>query len=98
MKLQFRVLIMFAVIFAASYIPDAYPSYFGDWLCSGSGELVEGEYHYERCNYAGNNYHNPSWHWGFRHWAWLFLGITMLVINIVQLIIEEENRRNSKNK
>jgi hypothetical protein len=91
---------MFAVIFAASYIPDAYPSYFGDWLCSGSGEEISKKdyprYIYENCNYFG--FHDKTWHWGFRHWAWLCLGVTMLIINIVQLIIEEENRRNSKNK
>lgn len=86
---------MFAVIFAASYIPDTFPSYFGDWMCKGSGELIEGTTHYQKCNYGGgfSCYHTPSLHWGFRHWAWLCLGITMLIINIVQLIQEEEKRQ-----
>jgi hypothetical protein len=98
MKLQFRVLIMFAVIFVASYIPDAYPSYFGDWLCNGSGERIthgtgwDATYHYSKCNYS--SYHNPRWHWGFRHWAWLCLGITMLIINIVQFIQKEVEHQN----
>lgn len=96
MRLQFRILIMFAVIFAASYIPETFPSYFGDWMCHGSGEFIGR--HYKRCNHGGGfaMYHNPSWHWGFRHWAWLCLGITMLIINIVQLVAEEDKKSQNK--
>jgi hypothetical protein len=33
--------------------------------------------------------HNPTWHWGIRHWLWLLAGLTFSVWTIVEVIIEE---------
>ena len=89
-KNKLRILLMFTIIMAASFIPDHYHSFFGDWLCQGSGELIADTNHYQRCNYADCYYHNPTWHWGFRHYVWMILGLTFLIINIVELTKDEQ--------
>lgn len=92
MKVQFRIFMIFAVIFFASFIPENFPTLFGDWLCTGSGNMVPNTYHYERCNYMNSYYHTPEWHWGFRHYIWMLLGATLALYNVVMLISEEENK------
>ena len=85
---------MFAIIMAASFIPDNYHSLFGDWLCQGSGIPIKTDYFYgnyfERCNYSNCGIHAPTWHWGFRHYVWMALGLTFLMINIVELTKDEQ--------
>ena len=92
MKTQLRIFTIFAVVFFASFLPEAYPSFFGDWLCQGSGNMVPNTYYYERCNHINNYFHNPEWHWGFRHYVWMLMGATLAIYNIIMIIVEEDNK------
>ena len=92
MKLKTKIVALFALIFIASYVPEKYPTAFGDWKCQGSGEELEtsGEMiHYKNCDYLA--YHGATWHWGFRHYLWLGLGLTLTAITVHQ-IVESENK------
>jgi hypothetical protein len=89
MKTQFKIIAAFAIVFLVSFIPEYCHSLFGDWYCLGSGEELKdgGVYiHYQYCNYAAIGYHNPEWHWGFRHYIWLLCGIVLFIYNIVTII------------
>ena len=79
------IVLVSAFIMAFSFIPENARSFFGDWLCGGSGELIKDTYHYNGCNYGGAGYHDPSWHWGFRHYIWMLTGLTLTAIRIVGL-------------
>ena len=59
--------------------------FFGDWLCQGSGEAIPNTYHYTGCNYAGNGFHDPEWHWGFRHYVWMVMGAVLTIIRAIGL-------------
>jgi hypothetical protein len=93
MKLKTKIVALFAFIFIASYVPENYPTAFGDWKCKGSGEIIENNpsalIHYKGCDYTA--YHNPTWHWGFRHYLWITLGLTLTAVSVYQ-IVESENK------
>lgn len=74
-----------------SIVPDLYPSFFGDWKCLGSGQMLEHSCHFERCDYS-SFYHTPEYHWGYRHYLYLFMGICLFIVQVsrVILIIKEE--------
>jgi len=71
---------------AVSFLPENYHSFFGDWKCQGSGNIVEGHWHYEKCNYGHSSKHEPTWHWGWRHYILILFGFAFSVINIVRLV------------
>lgn len=94
MKTQLKLLVLFITILICTFLPDIIPSFFGDWLCEGSGEIfVKEQYggHWTKCDYANYGYHKPTWHWGYRHWLFLIFGIIMTIVNIVR-IAEEPNK------
>lgn len=91
MKTQLRIVLIFAVIFFASFIPQNYPTFFGDWLCEGSGDIVKGTWYYQKCNHPNHGYHLPQWHWGFRHYVWMLLGLTMTIFNVIKIV--EPNKK-----
>lgn len=31
-------------------------------------------------------YHNPIWHWGFRHWVFFAFGMAIYIWSIVEII------------
>ena len=73
LKTQFNIIAIFAVVIFASFIPEMYPNFFGDYYCS------------LKHNH-GFDHINPVWHWGFRHWAWIAMGISIFIYNITTLI------------
>jgi hypothetical protein len=91
MKLKTKIVALFALIFIASYVPENYPTAFGDWKCKGC-KMVDVEY--VGCDYnpsSPTRRHNPTWHWGFRHYLWFGLGLTLTAISVYQ-IVESENK------
>lgn len=96
MKTQFKLGLIFLSIFAVSFLPQQFPHVFGDWKCQGSGErIVDGKgwdatYHYSKCQMF--SYHNSKWHWGFRHYLLLAMGITFTAINVIKIINDESKK------
>jgi hypothetical protein len=81
--ISIHVIIIFAVAMMASFIPETFPAFFGDWVC-GDG-----------CNYAGLGRHSHELHWGFRHWLWCFMSISLFIIHAVRIgmIIEKQTNK-----
>ena len=75
----------------ASYIPELFPNFFGDWLCEGTGNYLSNLNHFEKCNYAGSsyNFHNPTWHWGYRHFLFFIMGAVLFIIQAIDALNQE---------
>lgn len=77
MKISIRIIGLFSAAILLSFIPEIFPAFFGDWICNG-------------CNYgeAGVSYcHAPQLHWGYRHWLYFLMGITLFITQAVYIII-----------
>lgn len=90
-KISIRVLLLFLIAMLVSFIPDYLHTFFGDTYCMGSGRFIKGETdwvdgYYENCNYAAWSYHDSMWHWGYRHWLFLVMGIILSIIQIADII------------
>lgn len=77
-KLSFQVVFIFATIILASWIPDLFPKFFGDWQCRGYS-------HESPFCLSFQSSHNPKWHWGARHYLWALMGLVLFIIQCVRL-------------
>ena len=87
-KLTLKIAVIFIIIILASFIPDNFHSFFGDWECQGGALDISGE-NYHGCTYTGSS-HGPCWHYGFRHWVWIAMGIVIFFVNISSVLEEED--------
>jgi hypothetical protein len=89
---KLRLLLVCALIMGASFITENYHSFFGDWKCEGSGEYIVSNStthygsHFQKCDYGELPYHNPTWHWGFRHWVFFAFGMAFTIWSIVEIV------------
>ncbi len=93
-----RIIFMFVCAICFSAVPE-YFNLFGDWICTGSGNYIDeggsmGD-HYERCNFGRADYHDPTTHWGYRHWLLCFMGILLFIVQSVSLIIYVSKKSNA---
>lgn len=79
-KIEVKIIEAFAVIIVCSFLPEFFPDLFGDWTCSGSGDLYFIDYkpHYKQCDYM-SYFHESTTHYGFRHWTLLTMGVVLFV-------------------
>lgn len=90
-----RIILMFAAIIIMSFIPESNREFFGDFKCDGSFWNPTTETH-TGCLYQGTyGTHPPTWHWGFRHWAWMFMGLSLTIYSICLIVykIDKLNRQ-----
>jgi hypothetical protein len=78
------------IVIFASFIPEFFPKFFGDWQCNGCQYVFDKENsHYIGCGGGFNNVqreHSPTTHFGYRHFIWIIMGLTLFVIQIANLI------------
>jgi len=95
---KLRLLLVCALIMGASFITENYHSFFGDWKCEGSGEWITNPSgygsHYQKCEYMQLAYHNPEWHWGFRHWVFFAFGMAFTIWSIVEIVESKDKKEN----
>jgi hypothetical protein len=92
--ISFRIIALFVIAILVSFIPDYLHNFFGDWLCEGAkyGKLIPETdacwSHYELigCDY-GSGVHNPTLHWGYRHWLFFAMGVILFIIQAIDIII-----------
>lgn len=87
LKVSLRVMAMFIVAILASKIPDLFPFFFGDWKCDGRYFIQYNEHGpdlYGPCDY-GNNTHYSSLHWGYQHYLFFLMGLSLVIIQIVDI-------------
>lgn len=77
-----RIISVFiCAIFIAS-VPELFPSFFGDWKCD--GRYYFGDKQIGTCQAFG--YHNPTWHWGYKHYLLFFMGLFLFIVQVVDVI------------
>lgn len=98
MKLSLKIIAIFSAMFLLSFIADDLHDLFGDWLCEGTrhGRLIPETgaswSHYELigCDYGGR--HNPTWHYGYRHWIYITMCVVLFCYNMGKSIEESLNK------
>jgi hypothetical protein len=91
-RISLQVIAIFTTAILVSMIPDHLHAFFGDTHCLGSGHYIRStetiSAHWERCNVApfSGDEHDPTWHWGYRHILWSWMGIALAIIQIIRLI------------
>jgi hypothetical protein len=78
--------LIFIIAILGTLIPDSFPQFFGDWKCNGSVEVeaVNNYRQFEGCHYRPSA-HEPSTHWGYRHWLWAIMSLTLFAIQVVKV-------------
>ncbi len=84
-KISLRIIFIFGIALIMSFIPDLYPKQFGDWLCEGSIHYY-GANSIKECMHSSSP-HNAEWHWGYRHWVWFLMGLSLFFLQIRDIII-----------
>jgi hypothetical protein len=91
-----QVVLIFLVLIVASFIPDQFPDFFGDQNCDGyilerGWKEVNGKLDYVVLRKAGTctvffSQHGPGSHWGYRHFLFFLMGLTLVVLQILRLV------------
>lgn len=87
-KLSLQIIALFAVAIIMSFIPDYLHEFFGDWECQGkvfTDKIIGGYIVYDGCDYGSMNSHNPTLHWGWRHWLWFIMGAVLFIIQCFRI-------------
>ncbi len=65
-----------------SFIPEFFPAFFGDWLCTGSG-ASNGNY-YANCD--NGPFHLATTHWGYRHYLFFAMGVCLAIVQLAVIL------------
>lgn len=85
-KISLRVIAIFAVAIFLTFVPEYNRAFFGDWQCFGT---VQVGYMVDAVSSGCNDYgtHNSgTFHWGYRHWLFFFMGLTLAIIQVADII------------
>ena len=79
---QLKLIIAFLILIGFSFISDYLHTFLGDWYCNGGKAEYDGHIWHYSCLYL-NGTHEPTWHYGFRHWVLIAMGFTFFIWNIL---------------
>ncbi len=95
-KLSVQIVFIFATIIAVSFVADQLHDFLGDTYCKGrlktvvcgeqrSETIMIGCYEVslEEGLYDG---HNPKWHWGYRHFVWMWGVLCLFIVQVVRVV------------
>jgi hypothetical protein len=88
--ISLKVILLFSIAILSTFVADYLRLFLGDWKCEGSGNSIVGTWRHEKCNYT--DFHDASWHWGYRHWLYLGMCLSLFVIQVIEIV----NYANSK--
>ncbi len=74
--LSLQIVLVFAVVMAASIVPDTFPKFFGDIYCT-----IPNHFH------MGFVHDTPEFHWGYRHFIWMVMGLSLFTAQVVRIVI-----------
>ena len=66
-------------------LPDYLHDFFGDKMCNGQLMNVETgkmEYYF----HYGDKHKDMVYHWGYRHWLWLLMGLSLFAVQAARII------------
>lgn len=82
-KISISIVLIFLTAIIMSFIPDILHKEFGDILCSGNIEKDVCASGLAR----NSNRHGQEWHWGWRHWLWTAMGLSLFIVQFVRIIV-----------
>ena len=74
-QLSIRIIAIFIILMLVSFIPDYLHGFFGDEYCKVPNHW-----------YAGGLHNTPTWHWGYRHWLFIIMGVVLFIVQVVHTI------------
>lgn len=91
MKKKLILVGLFLLMIGMSFVSEWFPTFFGDFTCQGNKPYMLGHYFMlNGCQHTGQE-HGPSTHWGFRHWVFVVMGLSLSVWGVVDLVNKEDN-------
>lgn len=92
LNISARIILLFTVAIFSTFVGDKCRDFFGDTHCEGARyekkvinkEIVD--------NLVGclEGYtrieHEPTWHWGYRHWLYMAMCLALFVFQAINLI------------
>lgn len=86
LKLSLRVCLLFIIAILFSFIPEMFRGIFGDWACTGAKLYYDGNHRIiDGCLYT-QTIHDPGYHWGYRHWLYFFMGLSLAIIQFINIV------------
>lgn len=89
-NVSLRIILLFSILIALSFVPEYYHLFFGDWYCQGSTwvayEKVTQYYGHQVGCMHGEVNHQPVWHWGYRHWLYFSMGICLSIVQFFGIV------------
>lgn len=81
--ISLRIMFIFGVGILMSFLPEAYPNFFGDEHCD-----------FINLTHNGGYWKVPHTHWGYRHWMYFAMGLCLFIAQAVFLIkyIDKNNK------
>ena len=73
--ISLKVILLFTIAIFSTFLGDYLHSFFDDSYCTTIG-----------CRYMDTRHSLPQWHWGYRHWLYLIMCLTLFTIQIVDII------------
>lgn len=87
-KVSLRIILLFTVAILISLVGDNLHLFFSDDFCNGniSNNNISNN---NKCQfgYNSNYYHGQIWHWGYRHWLFFYMGLSLTIVQIVNIVI-----------
>ncbi len=82
-KVSLRIILLFTVAILISLVGDNLHLFFSDDFCNGNIS------NNNKCQfgYNSNYYHGQIWHWGYRHWLFFYMGLSLTIVQIVNIVI-----------
>ena len=90
--ISLKVIMLFTIAIFSTFIGEYLHSFLGDWNCTGTkigAFIAETQTSYSNYELAGCDYgdrHLATLHWGYRHWIYLTMCVTLFVIQVVDII------------
>lgn len=95
---KLRLIGLFSLVIAMSFLPEMFPKFFGDFNCNGGVYEVVGNTLKRSGCLEWSNSHGPKTHWGFRHFVFFVMGLTLFIWGLVDLFQPKENEKNTDSK
>ena len=87
-KVRLSIVVTFTLAIIGSYVADQFPDFFGDRTCQGAVISPEADWQYTKfigCQ-DGRGAHNPTTHWGYRHWILFWFGASLFFLQLVYIV------------
>ena len=95
--LTVNIVILFSIAILSTFIGDNLHSFFGDELCKGRyyDKVNSNTY---GCLYSNCGEHDPTWHWGYRHWLYSTMCVILFIVNAIRIEFNLSNRKNNNHE